>query len=786
MRKIVIVLVLSVLFGCVAVGGTTSEAIVTRAEYVETLTALSDLLESATYLAITGFSAYDAADQLVAAQGLVNLFEGSRGPNYESQTADVATENELGILASFEYLKNADATDWFEADPYSQLFVFLDVFWNTEHFLRLSYVSALEALRIAYSLIGPKDAFRSSYAFLLAARGGFDDPFLVAGVQSLQNLLPSQEVRALQDDSIQTAIDILPDGGTLQLESGVYREPLIITKSVTIVGAPQRDDETRADGGTVLEGVAWEPVIVVASDEPVEIVIEDLVIRGGSSAINTWVVLTDAGVTLTLKNVTFLENRTGLVLGKGTEATCTDCRFEGNDLAVRALAPEEGAQASFTNCVFDGNESAIATYGNQMITLDGCLIQNGTDPDGDISLAGSASLEMRNSELHRAAGRGIVLMDTASMTLVNNVIETSYSYAIAVASTDASSGGMSSQNCEAFLGRNDTDLPLGTIAGYGNTITGDVCPVSLLFLKDPAPAELSVEPGQSIQAAIDLVADGGVVTIEPGTYLEAVTIDKSLSLIGLSDDSSGGVILDWDVGEAVISVSSSASIAVEVSNLTLKGENAGWGIDVGENATVEMQNMMFHDLGTAIRVRDGGSVTASHCDFTGNGSTIVVFPNGNFTASRCTFTDNRQAVLASLGSTCTLTDSTISGCTGDGAAISVSCTDLEIRSCTIRDSVGSAIRLGGGEATKLHIINSHLVGNAYGIDFTYGGCNPGDDPNWDGIPQSAQSYGTATGWNNDIPGPDEPDGNREGAFWYCFPDRLADPSFLTERKPADD
>ncbi|MCK5827922.1 hypothetical protein KAH43_05285, partial [Candidatus Bipolaricaulota bacterium] len=352
MRKIVMVLVVSVLIGCVAAGGTASESMVTYDELVERVASLSDLLDRAIYLAITGFSAYDAADQLVTAQELVNLFEGSSGPNYESQTADAMTEDELGILARFESLKNVDATNWFEGDANSQLFVLRDVSWNTEHFLRLSYVSALEALRIAYSLIGPKDAFRTSYAFLLAAKGGFDDPFLVAGVRSLQELLLSQEIRALQSDPIQAAIDFLPDGGTLQLESGIYRERLIITKSVTIVGAPQ-DDEVGSEGGTVLEGVVWDPVIVISSDDPVNIVMENLVIRGGTKGILSWLVPTDADVTLTLRNVRFLENGTGLVVGKAL-VTCTDCRFEGNDLAVSVLALDEGAQASFTNCVFDG------------------------------------------------------------------------------------------------------------------------------------------------------------------------------------------------------------------------------------------------------------------------------------------------------------------------------------------------------------------------------------------------------------------------------------------------
>ena len=486
MKKRVQLSMILLLIAVIGTGfGATGQSTI-RDEFAAHVASLTEALDRATYLAITGFSAYDAADQLVAAQELVNLFEGSSGPNYKSQTADALTEDEMGILARFESLRNADATDLFEGDSYGQLFVHRDVSWNTEHFLRLSYVAALEALQTAYSLIGPKDAFRTSYAFLLAAKGGFDDPFLVAGVQSLQDLLPSPEVQALQDDSIQAAIDSLSDGGTLRLESGIYRERLIITKSVTIVGAPQ-DDEVGSEGGTVLEGVVWDPVIVISSDEPVNIVMEDLVIRGGSKGILSWLVLTDADVTLTLKNVTFLENGTGLAMGKGALVTCTDCRFEGNDLAVSALALDQGAQANFTNCVFDGNESAIEAWGNQTITLDTCIIQNGTDPYGDIRIAGAASLEMRDSELRRIARLGIVLMDTASMTLINNTIETNDSYAIAVASGGTGLGNPVPRNCGVSMGVNETELPLGTITGYGNTISGGVCPVSLLFLTDPAP-----------------------------------------------------------------------------------------------------------------------------------------------------------------------------------------------------------------------------------------------------------------------------------------------------------
>ncbi|MBE0635496.1 right-handed parallel beta-helix repeat-containing protein, partial [Candidatus Bipolaricaulota bacterium] len=385
-----------------------------------------------------------------------------------------------------------------------------------------------------------------------------------------------------------------------------------------IVGSPQ-DDETRADGVTVLEGVAWDPVIAIASDEPVNIVIEDLVIRGGSSAISLWLVLSDANVTLTLKNVTFLENGTGLGLGRGTLATCTNCRFEGNDLAVRAQAPDEGARGSFTNCVFEGNGSAISAYGNQTITLDRCVLQNGTDPDGDISLSGSALLEMRDSGLHRAEGRGILLMDTASMTLINNVIETAYSHAIAVASTDASLGPR--QDCGVFMGRNDTELPLGTIDGYGNTISGGVCPTSLLFLTEAAPSEVSVALGQSIQWAIDSVADGGVVTIGEGTYRENLDISKPLTLLGI-----GEVILTpLDQENPAIQVAETSGVVIQ----ELRIETAAIGIETS-HASCRISGCWFRatDVGVQAVTMDSDTVRIEDCTFTGETAGVGVLSLG--------------------------------------------------------------------------------------------------------------------------------------------------------------
>jgi hypothetical protein len=80
-------------------------------------------------------------------------------------------------------------------------------------------------------------------------------------------------------------------------------------------------------------------------------------------------------------------------------------------------------------------------------------------------------------------GNLIVLAPSASLHLVNCEIEGTSANTIAVGGNDPND-----LPCGVFMAPvgNEPQLPLGTITGYGNTIQGNVCPVTLLFLTDPA------------------------------------------------------------------------------------------------------------------------------------------------------------------------------------------------------------------------------------------------------------------------------------------------------------
>ena len=57
----------------------------------------------------------------------------------------------------------------------------------------------------------------------------------------------------------------------------------------------------------------------------------------------------------------------------------------------------------------------------------------------------------------------------------------------------------------------------------------------LFILALPAHAStISLEPGQSIQKAIDAASPGDIIEIQSGTYNESINITKSLILRGIS------------------------------------------------------------------------------------------------------------------------------------------------------------------------------------------------------------------------------------------------------------
>jgi len=546
LRVLVLIVLVAVLANTVLVGQDSAQD-----EFASTVNQLADLLDQALYLAISGFSSYAVDDHQAAAQGLINLLEGPQGESYD-ETAAVTTERGIGDF--FSYFLRVDWPFSSLDELGSDLYVVRDAIAHGSEFLGLAHEAALEARDTREGPMGARDALRVVYACLLAVRGGLDGPFLVAGIHQLAELF-SEDVPLAEEDLVQLdghlqrLLERSSPGDEILLGEGVFRERVVITQSITIEG------ESREE--TILEGVAWDAVLTLTSvsDEPIQVVLKNLSVRGGSTG-----VIANGPVTLTLDNVVLTDNQIGLAVRDGASVEGTNVRFVGKDRALSASIPGEPSQVSLSDCLFDANESAVDIDGQVAVSLNSCILQGGTDPDGDIRITSGAALNMHDSQLHRTAGRAIVFDNTVSMALVANVIETAYDYAIS----------MFSSECGRF--NRTSDLPEGTISGYGNTIQSGVCPATLLFLGDPQPDELRLSPGQSVQAAIDRIVDGGVITLREGTYCENLDIGKPLTLVGLGD-----VTLVPDNQEnPVIRLTGSTDIVVQ----NIRVEDAATGIEV--------------------------------------------------------------------------------------------------------------------------------------------------------------------------------------------------------------
>ncbi len=602
MKRTLQTLGLALAFAGAAFAGALAETAEEPSLYEVQISELSDLLEQATYLAISGFRSYDSTDQAAVAQALVNLFEGEGGPNVEP-----VSENGLGptqgILELHEMLRTADRSTWENVLPWSQMVLLGDAFYVGEHFVRLAYSSVLEAKRTVYSQIGARDAFRTAYAHLLAARGGFDDPFLVSGIRDIALVTSDREARLDPSDSIQVSIDALPEGGTLYIEPGIYRERLLIDKSISIVGLGKQGD-------VILEGVNWESVIYVVTDEPIYVEMQNLVIRNGRNGLSVFSPLVNSDASVTLRSMQFEGNETAVSLGSTGKILfrCSDSKFINNDSAL--------------------------TVSDAIIHLSQCEIVGSYGVMGAIVLYGDSVLTMHGSEIRDSSRNAILLSPVASLRLVNSTVYGNFSHAIAVADRrEGLPGPNESVGCGISMPTSifgGEGLPDGVVSGYGNEIRGSVCPKSLEFLSDPVPFRLHVLPDESIQDAIDLLAEGGELVLSAGTYRENLTIEKSLSVVGYGEIS----LVPADDSTPTIQVNGAESFRVK--SLSLK--SAATGIEFS-NSSGQVIDCSFQttESGCDVIVFGNDKVSFQGCEFSGDGRGVMLVGDGTVAIEACEF-----------------------------------------------------------------------------------------------------------------------------------------------------
>jgi len=426
-------------------------------EIVRVVEEMAELLDRAIYLAVAGMSPYGRADTTLTeyGQGIVNLIQGPGSRNYDP-TSEFTVDEGSGIQPLlFTLEREAAFVAEFLPDPVERSFAY--ALQTIARFVGMAGEVAEQTAARPPVTYGDPDDMRTIYGYLLAARGGPEEIFLIGGVQTLVEQFPSRIVWVREGESVQDAIERVPEGGTIYLEPGNYRGPLDIAKSVTI--AAYSNGGSPAFGAVRIQGHPWNVAVDVESETPISVVLRNLEIYDGAAGI-----LTGGSVSLQLENVVVRDNLQGISVLEGAVVTAVNSQFLGSKSGALLLSGD--GECSLQSCrIAEAAGNGVILHGDARLTAIDCSIVDGEQ-------------------------NGFSILDNATLHLEGTTIAGHDGYGLVAYSETCIPQGWAAVAASYFS---------GTITGWGNTIPGPdedngnrggaICPAEYEFLLDDAPPD---------------------------------------------------------------------------------------------------------------------------------------------------------------------------------------------------------------------------------------------------------------------------------------------------------
>ena len=277
-------------------------------------------------------------------------------------------------------------------------------------------------------------------------------------------------------------------------------------------------------------------------------------------------------------------------------------------------------------------------------------------------------------------------------------------------------------------------------------------PQGLLAMASLVPSQrYLVEEGESIQAAIDRAPEGATILIGPGVFNEALTIKKSIHLVGSAE--LGGTLIEggWQYARAnAIDCSAPGEpISVSITGIALRG-------------TEHVSGM--YDWGTGIYAWGAVELTLSNVaieSFTNAG--LVVSDTSRVHGSNLGFSENGIAIVLTDNVVCQIDGVRIEGSLSEqGAVLLTGAAKLSMSDATIADSTGDGILYEATTSIELNEVQL-LRNGGYGVRMKDAVCE--DDPDAPKLDyfEIQETYHVG-GEGNVSPEPDEEDGNALGGF----------------------
>ncbi len=278
------------------------------------------------------------------------------------------------------------------------------------------------------------------------------------------------------------------------------------------------------------------------------------------------------------------------------------------------------------------------------------------------------------------------------------------------------------------------------------------------------PCTVTVQPGESVQKAIDQAAEGAVICLAPGRWAENLAIQKSLTLRGTGKEPKEVWIVGAREGHPVVRIESQGEIEVGIENLTAaeaKGlycampeqwvcphglqalgkakvlikdvqvsynnvglsvwgsaqvslnhsqiSNNGWGWWVQDSAQVSLSYSQISNNGWGWWVQDSAQVSLTHSMVSGHERLgFFVVDSATVILSHSQVSDSGIGVVVRYSAQLSLSHSTISNNWFIGLAA-----DIGSATVTLQNSIvsGNGRGLAVGDSTTVRIEGSEISGN---------------------------------------------------------------------------
>lgn len=215
--------------------------------------------------------------------------------------------------------------------------------------------------------------------------------------------------------------------------------------------------------------------------------------------------------------------------------------------------------------------------------------------------------------------------------------------------------------------------------------------------------------GADLQTCINGAAEGDLIVIDEGVYTESITLDKAVSLYGLSD----GATLVAVSGQRVLTVTGNMDSSTHIENLTFTGGNAspgaGGGIHLEPGATPLLANVVISG-NTAVL---GGGLYAYHKIVANN---LTVLNNSATTSGGGIYV--QDAITINGGSVQTNTSASSAGGIFAGALFS---NTTHFDSVTLAGNTASSGTGGGAVLGNIVYMTNTTVANNIATDGNGGG-----------------------------------------------------------------